>query len=51
MAAQGGNRHTCGLARGTGRLGAPGWAGENRGRCEHPREHVPPAMNQSGTMP
>ena len=26
----------CGLARGTVRLGAPGWAGENKGHCEHP---------------
>ena len=26
----------CGLARGTGRLGAPGWAGEKRGLFEHP---------------
>jgi len=26
----------CGLARGTGRLGAPGWVGKNRGLFEHP---------------
>ena len=26
----------CGLACGTVRLGAPGWAGENRGHFEHP---------------
>jgi hypothetical protein len=31
----------CGLARGTGRLGAPGWAGETSGHFEHPGVSTP----------